>query len=432
MIIRRLLRAPILFVLPAAVAVGACTEDLETGAACPTLCPGQELEIRDTVIDPAIVLDTVLGPFPLLGFEPALFLASRGDTLDVRAVVRFDTIARMFVPPGMETPEPVTFVDSATLTIRLARTALALPDSFFIDVYSVGDLSVPDSQPEGLIPLFTPDRLLGSIRVDSAGFADTTNYRIPLDPVGLLTVIGNPDAVLRIGLQVRGPDPVQVIVRSAEDAEAPPRLRYRVHADTAVPAASIPPTSSTPATPIYLAGDYIDHSIVVAAPDILAPGRFSIGGLPAVRSYLRFDLPIWLTDSTAILRARLELVQDPVRGLADADTVKVKAHAVLAGNAVTDLMRAAQLLAPEGFFIRDSLMLVPSDSGPRAIELNTLVGQWRSVDGVRPIPTAIVIRSTGESLVPGGVRFFGLGAPDPALRPRLRISYVPSIPFGRP
>lgn len=430
--IRRLLRAPVLLALPLAFVVGACTEDLETGAACPALCPGQELEVLDTVLDPAIVLDTVLGPFPLLGFEPALFLASRGDTLDARAVIRFDTIARMYVPTGSQTAEPITSVDSATLNIRLARTRLALPDSFFIDAYSVGDLSVPDSAPGPLAALFTPDRLLGSLRVDSAGFADTTIFRIPLDSTLLLAIIGDPDAVLRIGLQVRGPDPVEIIVRSVVDAESPPRLRYRVSPDTLIPVAVIPPTSSTPTIPIFVSGDYVDHALVVTAPDIRRAGTFAIGGLPAVRTYLRFELPPWLTDSTAILRARLELVQDPIRGLADMDTVKVKAQAVLAANAVTDLMRASQLLAPEGFLIRDSLMLVPSDSGLKVLELNLLVSQWRTVDGVRPIPTAIVLRSTSESLVPGGVRFFGLNASDPALRPRLRISYVPSFPFGQP
>lgn len=430
--IRRLLRAPVLLALPLAFVVGACTEDLETGAACPALCPGQELEIFDTLIDPAIVLDTVLGPFPLLGFEPALYLASRGDTLDARAVIRFDTIARMYVPTGSETAEPITNVDSATLNIRLARTRLALPDSFFIDAYSVGDLSVPDSTPGPLAALFTPDRFMGTLRIDSAGYADTTLRRIPLDPVQIMNVINNPDGVLRIGLRVRGPDPVEIIVRSVLDADSPPRLRYRVSTDTLIPVAFIPPTSSTPATPIFLAGDYTDHALVVTAPDIRAPGTFAIGGLPAVRTYLRFDLPAWLTDSTAILRARLEMVQDPIRGLAQSDTVKVKAQVVLAARAVTDLMRASQLLAPDGFLLRDSLMLIPSDSGLKVFEMNLLVSQWRTVDGVRAIPSAIVFRSVSESLTPGGVRFFGLDAPDPALRPRLRISYVPSFPFGQP
>ena len=63
--------------------VGACTEDIESGAACPTLCPGQQLDIIDTVITPAVVLDTTIGDFPLLGLDNVLLtthLAARTYT----------------------------------------------------------------------------------------------------------------------------------------------------------------------------------------------------------------------------------------------------------------------------------------------------------------------------------------------------------------
>ena len=46
--------------------------------------------------------------------ETPLLLASRGDTLDVRAIIRFDSLTRLWTPSG-DTARPVTFVDSATL-----------------------------------------------------------------------------------------------------------------------------------------------------------------------------------------------------------------------------------------------------------------------------------------------------------------------------
>ncbi|MFM8909782.1 MAG: hypothetical protein ACKOH8_04295, partial [Gemmatimonadota bacterium] len=75
-------RATIVAALFAAATLGACTEELRTSATCPGLCPGQQVPILDTVIDPAVVLDTTLHPFPVLGGESSLLLAARGDTLD--------------------------------------------------------------------------------------------------------------------------------------------------------------------------------------------------------------------------------------------------------------------------------------------------------------------------------------------------------------
>ena len=80
--------------------LGACTEKLETGASCPLLCPGQEIVVRDTVIDPAYTFDTSLVGYPIQGLEFPLLLAARGVTLDVRYLVEED-------PPQFRRPGPV-------------------------------------------------------------------------------------------------------------------------------------------------------------------------------------------------------------------------------------------------------------------------------------------------------------------------------------
>src|SRR5512145_3199207 len=73
----------------AAIVLGACGEDIQGGAACPVLCPEQNVTVFDTVLEP-VVLDTSVGPFPTIGTEEVLLLARLGDTLDTRPVVRFD------------------------------------------------------------------------------------------------------------------------------------------------------------------------------------------------------------------------------------------------------------------------------------------------------------------------------------------------------
>lgn len=428
---RRLLRACVVLTLPLAFAVGACSENLETGAACPTLCPGQQLDIIDTVIDPAIVLDTTLGPYPFIGYEPALLLASRGDTADVRAVIRFDTLARFYQPRNVDTIEVVTHVDSATLEVQMLRTRVPLPATFDLEVYDVGDSTLVDSIPATLVPLFTPERFLGHLSIDSADFADTATYQVPLDSAKLRAMLQDTLGVVRLGLRVRSAESVQVLVRTSQGAIGPARLNYRLSADTAIPPVSVPPSSITPRTPLFVAGDYLNYPIVAVAPPVRASQRFGVGGMPGVRSYLRFDLPNWLTDSVAVLRAQLEMVQEPIPGMNPLDSLTVFAQLVIANSAVTDLRRAGLLLAPEGTFIRDTMRLSPADSGLRTFELNGAIPVWRTVDGVRRIPAAIIIRSTSEALSLAGARFYGLHA-DPTLRPRLRISYVPPVPFGQP
>ncbi len=426
--IRRLLRAPALLALPLALVAGACTEDLETAEGCPVLCPGQSLDILDTILDPAMVLDTTLGGYPLQGFESPLLLASRGDTLDVRVVVRFDTLTRLWTPPG-DTLQAVTFVDSASLRVRLFRANIKVPNQFTIDAYDVGDTTLVDSLPETLLPLFDPARLLGSLQVDSADFRDSSTVSIPLDSAMVRTIVTS-GQVLRIGLRVRSTESAAFYVTTSDDETEGPRLRYRVTPDTAIAIVSMTPKSKTPANPVNLNGDLLDYSVVARGVDPRAAGTFAVGGMPSVRSYLRFEIPKWLTDSSAVLRAQLELVQLPLRVFAPNDSFTVRAQLVIAGAATTDLNRAARLLASLDFF-GAALTRAPGDSGRVTLEINPLLRAWRTNAGLPSVPQAIVLRSDFEGFGAGGLRFFGIGA-DPTLRPRLRVSYVPNIRFGQP
>lgn len=427
---RRLLRAPALLALTLAFVAGACSEKLDTANSCPVLCPGQALDILDTILDPGIVLDTTLSGFPLQGFEAPLLLASRGDTLDVRAIIRFDSLARLW-KPTTDTLQPITFVDSASLQIRIARSDMKIPNSFFIDAYDVGDTTLVDSLPATLIPFFDPSRLLGSKQIDSVSFIDSATIRIPLDTARIRQIVTTPGAVLRIGLRLRSAEPAMFYVTTSDDATNSPRIRYRVSADTLQSPLVIAPSSNTPRIPLNVNGDLVDYSLVVSGQDPRAAGRFAVGGLPSVRSYLRFDIPRWLTDSVAVLRAQLELVQDPVYGVDDDIDVTVRTQMVIAGHAMTDLTRAARLLAPVGYFVGDSIRRSPGDSGVVRVEINALFRAWRTNAGLPSVPQAIVLKSDLEGIGASGLRFFGANAA-PALRPRIRVSYVPNISFGKP
>ncbi len=419
--------------LPLAAVVGACAEDIDTGATCPLLCPGQNVVLIDTVIEPAYTFDSTFVGFPLQGLDASILLTSWPDTLDVRGVVRFDTLVRKYIPVGGDTLVTITHVDSAFLTLRITRTGLPLPFRFGIEAYDVFDSTVADTAPAGLLPHYDdPTRLLGAISFDSTTFTDSARIRIPLDTAKLREILATPERRLHVGLRLQSSNPVAMLVTPYLPGGDGPRLEYRVDPDTAVAKVSaLQPSSTTPRSPGLVAGDFVDFQLVASAPDHRVPGTFVAGGLPGARTYLRFDLPRWLTDSVGVIRARLELVQDPVYGPASTDTMTLVTHLVVAGHELTDLRRAATLLTSGGIYA-NTLRMLPSDSGVRAIEMNTLVRLWATTNGQKPLPSAIVLRSNNEGTSAVSARFFSRTAADPTLRPRLRVTYTPGTVFGRP
>src|SRR3982750_2006563 len=80
-------------------AASACSEQVTSSLGCPELCSDQSAQLRDTVLVAAVVFDTPLTGYPLLGTTREMSLVSRGDTADVRVVARFDTLPNRFVPP---------------------------------------------------------------------------------------------------------------------------------------------------------------------------------------------------------------------------------------------------------------------------------------------------------------------------------------------
>ena len=105
--------------------------------------------------------------------------------------------------------------------------------------------------------------------------------------------------------------------------------------------------------------------------------------------------------------------------------------AVLAGPAVTDVASSLQFLGTNGQFGLDSLRLAPGDSGVRSFEIVGLVRTWRG-QPTTVSPRTIALRSGAEGSLPAEIDFFSTRAANPALRPKLRITYVPQTSYGIP
>ena len=91
----------------ALIALAACQENLAGGAACPTLCPGQQLEVHDTVLVAAEIFDTsaIVNGMPPLGTETQLLVAryadAQGDSIVSGAVLRYDSLQQNFPATGL-------------------------------------------------------------------------------------------------------------------------------------------------------------------------------------------------------------------------------------------------------------------------------------------------------------------------------------------
>lgn len=433
----RLPRWIALLAFPLVAGLGACSEDLQTGGTCPLLCPGQDIEIRDTVLEGTIVLDTNLLGFPFQGSEDPLVLADWTDTLDIRVVARFDSLTREFQQINESAPTPITKLDSAYVTLLLRASEVPTPAQWFIDAYDVYDPSVVDTIPSQTTPLFTPGRLIGTYQGDTA-FTDTLRIRVPIDTAYLRNTLNTFDDRVRIGFRVRAAERVQLRVQPTDLGNGPTLAYVAVAVDTvAEPDTlvrtrfSFPGNSLTPAVPPALASDLTDYHIIVQAPDQSAPATLMVGGLPGSRVYLRFNVPAWVTDSVGVLRAQLQLVQDPVTGVAANDSIRLDGHLIVANTEAISLHRAATLLSSAGIYVA-SKFIVPSASDTIRLNVNNLIRQWNTGNPSRAQPTAIILRSNLEGGTPAALRFHSTAAADPALRPKLRITYTPGAVLGQP
>src|SRR6185503_1506733 len=411
----------------ATVSIAACSEKLEAGKSCPLLCPEQAISLSDTTID-AIVTDTTVLGLPPIGAEAFLMLASHGDTLDSRAMVRFDTLPQTFTARN-SIDSSITVIDSAFLV-----TPIAKPDSahrpagpITIEVYDV-DTTATDTVASILGSLFRNDRFLGSRTFRPESLTDTLQIPISTDTVLDRVLNGKK---LRVGYRLVTPAGRGYDIRiGSTQGTAAVSLRIKASLDTAATAVVVSPLSNTPLNQSFLAGPLADFTIVLKGLTSSPATVLAVGGVPSRRSLLRFDVPSHIIDSTTIVRASLILTQLPNRRIDPRDSIFVFPNAILAGPTVTNAGSALGFIGTNGQFGLDSLLIAPGDSGQKSFEIVGLVRTWKG-NPTTTSPRAIALRSGLEGQAPGEIDFFSTKAAA-ALRPRLRITYVPQTSFGIP
>lgn len=402
-----------------------CSENVTGSLGCPALCSDQSADLRDTTLTGVVVLDTTFVGFPRLGDTRDITLLNRGDTADVRLVARFDSLPTAYFLGAATADSTIRRVDSAVFQFRIDTLASKTTQPITIDAFDVDTTGI-DTVTTALLPLFRPDRLIGSQTYQPAELTDT--MRLPLNNAKVFAKIRD-TLRLRVGLRVRGSSSVKLAVLGSAYA---PRITFRVSADTTVHPDTVLPISQTPTDEVNIRGALQMFPIIAAGK--LAPpttGRMTIGGLAGARTYLRFDIPTIVLDSVQVIRASLLLTQRPGRSYGNvADSVTLYTQPVLSAPSITDVFTAATFLGGYSVYGVDTLIMMPRDSGLRSIELVNLVRTWKSV-GTANSSRSIVLRTPQEGTSPAELSFFSMEGPV-AVRPKLRLTYVPRRGFGIP
>ncbi|HTI64341.1 MAG TPA: hypothetical protein VL524_12520 [Gemmatimonadaceae bacterium] len=419
--------AVLLAVATTTFAIAACSEKLDAGKSCPLLCPEQAISLVDTTIDAVFGDTTVLG-LPPIGSETYLMLASHGDTVETRAIVRFDTLQQSFTAAN-NADSTITKLDSAVLVLPIAKPDSAhRPSSpITIEVYDV-DTAATDTVASILGSLFRPDRFLGSKTFAPESLLDT--LRVPISPDSVLARIDS-GTHLRVGLRLVTPATQGYDLRiGTTNGGNSASLRLRPSSDTAVKPLVISPVSRTPANEPFLSGPLVDYTIVLVGQTTTPATELAVGGIPSRRSLLRFNIPSRIIDSTTVVRASLQLTQAPNRRVDPHDSVYVFPLAILATPAVSDPATLLRFVSSAGLVGLDSLRMAPADSGVRSFEIVGLVRTWRNQPQTVS-PRALGLLSGAEAQLPAEIDFFSSRA-SAAVRPRLRITYVPQTSYGVP
>jgi hypothetical protein len=371
-------------------------------------------------------VDSTFVGFPRPGEHFDITMLNQPDTADVRIGIHYDSLPARYQIIGASSDSLIRKVDSATMIFVIDTFAVRPTSPITIDAFDI-DTTATDTLTATLTKLYRTDRLIGSQTYAAADFA-TDTVRLKLSNEALFAKIKD-TLRLRIGLQVRGTGTTRLRMLGTSFA---PRIRFRTSSDTTVVPDTLFPTSLTPPGDIYQQAAFRLFPVVVKGTLPQPPNdRLVIGGLAGARTYLRFDVPAIVLDSVTVIRASLLINQLRARSTsATSDSVSIYTQPVLSSPTVTDVYTASLFLGGAGLYGIDSVRYAARDSGARSIELVNLLRFWRAV-GSANTSRAIVLRTPLEGSVPGEIDFVSMEGPV-ALRPRLRITYVPRRGFGIP
>jgi hypothetical protein len=393
--------------LLATLILGGCQEKLTAPADCPALCPGGEAQIFDEVLTPIIGSDSSFRGY-VQPYNAAALLVSNGlRGNEERAIIRFpqrsDSVS---VRDTMRS----YVIDSVALSLSLVARDTNLTGLQLL-VYRLPPTLDSTTTYAQVDPAFVPENLVTTIAVPDS--VNTGTLRAVLQGPDLARVAIPPtDAgVLGLGVRIEAPVPTGVRLGATTSGLSAVFTTYAT--------LNIPDTGTARVRAFTLPAAF--NSSLAAVQQTDDSTLLTIGGEPSARALLRFDLPPRIRDSATVVRATLELT--PVAAISglSTDPARLRARAVLA-----DLGAKSPVESRFGF---GENTVAAGTTGTVDVEVVRLMQQLWLGSSTRPTALVLSLAPELEAASFSQPVFYSTRAADPALRPRLRVSYLPSFPF---
>jgi hypothetical protein len=386
-----------------------CRERLTAPADCPALCPGGQSEIIDEVFAPILGADSSFRGYVHPVAARALLVSNGLRGFEERAIMRFPRRADSVTV--RDTLRGYT-IDSVALGFTLVARDTNLTGLNLL-VYRLPPQIDSTTTYAQVDPAFVPQNLVVSIPIPDTLNTGTLRALLQGPDLDRIAIPPADTGVLALGLRLDAPDTTGIRLGASTGGNGGVFLTYAT--------LQIPDTGTTARLRSFPLTATVNASVSpVSVTD--DPNLLAVGGSPSARALLRFELPPRIRDSATVIRASLELTPvTPIRGL-PTDPVRLHARGVQA-----DLGAKSPV---ESRVVADTLEA--GTTGVVSIEIVRLMQRlWL---GNSTTPTALVL-SLAPELEAASFSdpiFYSTRSPDPALHPRLRISYLRSFPFENP
>jgi hypothetical protein len=389
-----------------AIAIASCQEKLTSPADCPALCPGGEQSVLDTTLQALVGLDSSFSGYIGRGSGRALLVSNGLPASEDRAVYLF--ASRPDSVSVRDTVHAYT-IDSVQLSFSLvARDTLVTGLKVF--VFRLAPTLDSTTTFDDVAAQMVPETLIDSIMVPDSvhsGVIKTVLSGPALDRVSIPVGTGG---VLAVGLGLPADSPTGIRVGSTAGSNGATFVTF-VTVDISDTTSTIrhQPLSRSPSF----------NTFVTQNPVVPDPNLLTVGGEPSSRALIRFTLPPVLKDSATLVRGTLELTPvTPIQGLpTDPGTIWTKA--VLADLGAKSPVSSDSL--------GDTLSVPQADTV--RIDVTRLVQGWQ---GSSTRPSAVFLNLQPEAASFSRAVFFSTRSADPAVYPRLRITYMRAFPFENP
>jgi hypothetical protein len=394
--------------------LAACEEKLTSPGDCPALCPGGQPQVFDEVVNPIIGSDSSFRGYVQPSAAAALLVSNGFQGFEDRAIMRF--ARRVDSVPVRDTLRGYTIDSVAFGFTILARDTLV--DGLQVQLYRMPITIDTNTTFADVDPAFVPGNLVTTINVPDTVNTGAVRTVLQGPDLARVQIPASDSGVLALGVRIDAPTLTGARLGAAAAGIGGVFTTYAT--------LDIPDTGTAKLRTFPLSVTFNSSLTPVQPTD--DPDLLAVGGQPSARALLRFELPPRIRDSATIVRATLELTPvAPISGL-PTDPARMQARAVLA-----DLGAKSPVGAGVGRFglLPPPVDTIDAGSTTVSLEAARLVEGWLSPTSS---PSALVLSFVSNLEAASFSRpvFYSTRAADPALRPRLRISYLRSFPFENP